>query len=258
MEHYVQMADGSKKELTDPEEIVYHLRIQRVAEEEKLGRTIACIHDYNNAIRIKKLDYACPRCGEDVTMAWVLLQEALVKNGENMEDDLIKYLELLCNHYSLESVVAAMQYQYYVKLAAKVSDYQYDKFCHNHDIEGGGGSDSAASYTQLEIKLSDLIDTWRDWQLPNDPSAVKVVAAAVRFPSGVVVVGARHYDRTMGLQVQFLPEDLVDQSKEVQGFIDNYSTFLTREEAFKIAHKQCQITNWAPGNGPELSSEHIY
>jgi hypothetical protein len=51
-------------------------------------------------------------------------------------------------------LVRAHQYLYYVLCKTVWSDFEYDRFCKAHGIEGGGGSDSARDYTAEEIALA--------------------------------------------------------------------------------------------------------
>lgn len=46
-----------------------------------------------------------------------------------------------------EFTVKVHQYLYYVLATPLWSDYQYDRFCHEHGIPGGGGSDRASDYS---------------------------------------------------------------------------------------------------------------
>ncbi len=56
-----------------------------------------------------------------------------------------------------EVTVKAHQYLYYVLCRPVWSDYQYDLFCKEHDIEGGGGSDCADHYHPKVISLAHKI-----------------------------------------------------------------------------------------------------
>ena len=52
------------------------------------------------------------------------------------------------------SVMKAHQYLYYVKLAPVISDYEYDTYCREHNLFGGGGSDMECSYTDSDRALA--------------------------------------------------------------------------------------------------------
>ena len=56
-----------------------------------------------------------------------------------------------------EDFVKAHQYLYYVKSDSVWSDLQYDTYCKEHGLFGGGGSDSAADYAPDIIRLAEGI-----------------------------------------------------------------------------------------------------
>lgn len=103
--------------------------------------------------------------------------------------------------------------------------------------------------------------------VPDTPKPPSVVVCAAIRKNGMIITGARHFDSIMRAQV--------DAAKETfggweQGFIDQYGTFLTREEAWKIADAQGQIrrpTGWEKSLQPRdarvgddgfLFSENLY
>lgn len=51
----------------------------------------------------------------------------------------------------------AHQYLYYCKFTPVLSDYEYDKFCRDNELEGKGGSDLESSYTTAEKALAALL-----------------------------------------------------------------------------------------------------
>lgn len=56
-------------------------------------------------------------------------------------------------------LMRAHQYLYYVKCSPVISDYEYDRFCKDNGLDGGGGSDRARDYFEDEIELAyDLIN----------------------------------------------------------------------------------------------------
>lgn len=92
-----------------------------------------------------------------------------------------------------------------------------------------------------------------------------IVCAALRYPDSTIVLGPRHFDGVMRMQIIRLPvettltEDLERVKKPEQGFIDQHGNFYTREEAWVHASAHSQIRN--PGNGwpaGKLFSEHLY
>lgn len=105
----------------------------------------------------------------------------------------------------------------------------------------------------------------------------RIVAAANRHKeSGLIVVGARHYDRLMRAQIFAISgtnmadaadwennKDTVISDKTWlgcdQGFIDNYGDFLTRKEAWYVADNAGQIFNQDKyGREGYLFSENIH
>lgn len=56
--------------------------------------------------------------------------------------------------YTPEEIMKAHQYLYYVLNQPKISDYEYDMFCKEHGLFGGGGSDNPKDYTKKIIKLA--------------------------------------------------------------------------------------------------------
>ncbi len=66
----------------------------------------------------------------------------------------------------------------------------------------------------------------------------RIVCAANRLKSGLVVCGARHFDTFMRNQIEAANET---HAHAEQGFIDQYGHFYTREEAWLIARKNNQI-----------------
>lgn len=85
----------------------------------------------------------------------------------------------------------------------------------------------------------------------------RVVCAANRNSSGLIVCGARHWDEVMCSVVDALGISDLDWE---QGFIDQYGTFLTRRQAALIAVDNDQLKGQyktIPVDG-DLFSEHLY
>jgi hypothetical protein len=83
-----------------------------------------------------------------------------------------------------------------------------------------------------------------------------VCAACRRKDSGLIVVGARHFDVVMRCVIKSLHLDYAEWD---QGFIDQHCNFLTRKEAFKIAKQQNQILRKTGNQGDQsLTSEDLY
>jgi hypothetical protein len=83
----------------------------------------------------------------------------------------------------------------------------------------------------------------------------RVVCAAMRNRAGKIVCGARHYDKIMHEQIKHARDAWLGCE---QGFIDQYGTFLTREEALRIAREQGQIRARCGGDELRLYSENLY
>ena len=100
--------------------------------------------------------------------------------------------------------------------------------------------------------MSECIDYHADplkWQR-------KVVCAAIKDATGHVVCGARHYDPVMHQQIDNFK---VWEKPIQQGFIDQFGTFLTREEAWVVANAAKQVIKVCGGNSSgKLFSENLY
>jgi len=86
-----------------------------------------------------------------------------------------------------------------------------------------------------------------------------VVCAANRHKDGLMLVGARHWDRVMVAQFKLINTFNVKPTDFEQGFINQFGEFLTREEALVIVMENGQPFN-AERNGSktELFSEGLY
>ena len=62
----------------------------------------------------------------------------------------------------------------------------------------------------------------------------RIVCAAIKTNSGVVVCGARHYDMVMHRVLAEIKSGQAYPPAE-QGFIDNHGNFLNRVEALEVA-----------------------
>ena len=92
-------------------------------------------------------------------------------------------------------------------------------------------------------------------------SASRVVAAAIKWSDGTIVVGARHHDPLMNQTIRLLRQSAgldLKRSESVQGFIDQHRNFLTRKEAWGIAERNGQIIRDYCGCPGVLYSESLY
>lgn len=87
-----------------------------------------------------------------------------------------------------------------------------------------------------------------------------VCAACLHRKTGMVFLGARHYDSLMRkhLKLVFGYKMYMQDEPFIEGFIDQFNKFLTREEAHVIATKQNQIIRRCGGDEERLYSENLY
>lgn len=94
--------------------------------------------------------------------------------------------------------------------------------------------------------------------LSYNPGKQRIVCAANKFPDGTLILGARHWDPMMRKTYNALGLTRDESGREVQGFIDQYQNFLTREEAWPIALAAGQIVRRCGGDEGCLYSENLY
>lgn len=109
--------------------------------------------------------------------------------------------------------------------------------------------DKAAAAHQLE----DVIQA-----LSYKPGKQRIVCAAIKFPDGTIILGARHWDPPMRKTYNALGMSRDTSGLEQQGFVDQYQNFLTREEAWIIAYNAGQIVRRCGGDDGCLYSENLY
>lgn len=87
-----------------------------------------------------------------------------------------------------------------------------------------------------------------------------VCAACWNFESGTMLAGARHFDMVMVSQLEAMDECLLAAINKQweQGFIDQFGTFYTREEALKIAKENGQFKRRGEAPAHLLFSEDLY
>lgn len=80
-----------------------------------------------------------------------------------------------------------------------------------------------------------MIDHWEDNNIEKPRQFV--VCAACKY-GDVIIAGARHYDSVMHSQLKAFPEKgevrMMNRGLVIQGFINQFGEFLSREEAIKI------------------------
>lgn len=88
----------------------------------------------------------------------------------------------------------------------------------------------------------------------------RIVCAANRnAATGMIILGARHFDSIMQQQMAARPtEEQDDWRKSEHGFIDQNGKFLTRDEAWLVASHAEQILRRVGGDDHTLYSENLY
>jgi len=86
-----------------------------------------------------------------------------------------------------------------------------------------------------------------------------VVCAAIKYGE-LIICSARHYDKRMHKILRFINKDQLPPDKEIQGFIDQFGTFMDRFEAMEIVlgNKQSLDVERNGGEIKELYSEGLY
>lgn len=101
-------------------------------------------------------------------------------------------------------------------------------------------------------------------KLNRQPFVRRVVCAAIRAADGDVLLGIRHYDRSMHAQIHARSDGkkFSHRHDPDQGFVDQHGKYMTREEAYQVAAEAGQIAYpdrcGAGLDGPKLYSEGLY
>lgn len=86
-----------------------------------------------------------------------------------------------------------------------------------------------------------------------------IVCAANKFKDGVIIIGVRHWDKFMHQQADALEyRDGKKPLEHEQGFIDQYGTFYTRDEALELVKKNGQQLKRPYDEYETLYSENLY
>lgn len=102
---------------------------------------------------------------------------------------------------------------------------------------------------------------------PNDGLVFKnkklpvIVCAAIKFKNGPTVAGVRHYDQVMSQCIINMGADIrtIPHEDRVQGFLDNYGKFYTREAALELVRANGQPFNAERNKcSKRLYSEGLY
>lgn len=111
-----------------------------------------------------------------------------------------------------------------------------------------------------EIGEKQAINTLMETEQGVFKKRQRVVSAACRNRAGQIICSPRHWDATMHSVAQSSsnPASWYDDDWDEQGFVDQWGTFLTREEARVIAIFNNQIVRRCGGDSHRLYSENLY
>lgn len=110
----------------------------------------------------------------------------------------------------------------------------------------------------IDVIVASFSQTLRRPDVKPERPDQRVVCAALRMPGmDRIICGPRHYDPIMRAQIEAHDAPEHWRGSE-QGFVDNYGTFLTREEAYVVAKAARQIRRRCGGDDGVLFSENLY
>lgn len=118
--------------------------------------------------------------------------------------------------------------------------------------ETGVGPELTATDVQLRLTQNDDLTVK---ELPI------IVCAAIKFKNGPTVAGIRHYDQVMSQCIINMGADIrtIPHEDRVQGFLDNYGKFYTREAALESVKANGQPFNAKRNKcSKRLYSEGLY
>ncbi len=103
-----------------------------------------------------------------------------------------------------------------------------------------------------------------DTDLSSEP-LIRIVCAANRHKSGLIICGARHYDQVMRAAIKALNHGDVDEARCngfyscEEGFITNKGEYVSRELALRLATAAGQVRRRTGGaECKQLYSEDLY
>lgn len=112
----------------------------------------------------------------------------------------------------------------------------------------------------LIITIFLVISVMCDKNIKNqnkEPLEIVVCAANRHLETGDIILGVRHFDKLMHMQIVNSIVRLNWEESE-QGFVNQRGKFLTREQAWIVAEKAGQIAYRCGGDGKRLYSENLY
>ena len=119
---------------------------------------------------------------------------------------------------------------------------------------GGTRTEGACSLCHKECTPKPSKPRPNRWALSDEQlKARRIVCAAILHrDTEELICGARHHDC---LHSVFRTRTAGEYE---QGFIDQFNKFLTREEAWMVAHRQKQVVRRCGGDEKRLYSENLY
>lgn len=136
----------------------------------------------------------------------------------------------------------------------------YEKLIDCTECGGSGFNVSGAGGQHREVPCESCDGSGTIWVdarvIPGDR---RVVCAAVKS-GGLTACSARHFDPIMRSQMLCMDNSMAiwKCASAVQGFIDQYGVFMTREEAWEVADAAGQIIRRVGGDEGRLFSENLY
>lgn len=120
--------------------------------------------------------------------------------------------------------------------------------------------DKQHSEENRELGEKHAIDTLMETEQGVFKKRQRVVCSACRNRAGQIICAPRHWDMTMHgvAQASTNPASWYEDDWDEQGFVDQWGTFLTREEARVIAIYNDQIVRRCGGDSHRLYSENLY
>jgi hypothetical protein len=119
----------------------------------------------------------------------------------------------------------AHQYLYYVECIPIISDYEYDKFCKDNGLHGGGGSDRASDYTDEERDYAKkLLNEFRLKKLNRENGVIEGIeelrgwhlVEATLYKRGVYrIVVSRHTGGGAELRHGFVSQHMLATAREL-------------------------------------------
>lgn len=159
---------------------------------------------------------------------------------------------------------ALRQFQLWVDYASGNSMLVYDALFSLKTISDEAVKqfiDEKLSRNKPHSKRSEIQKVIEQTRALTNPERQRIVCAAILTSDGTIFTGIRHYSPDMLMQMELAGYTGAKSAGAVQGFVDQWFNFLTREQAFDIAVKQGQYNpndNDVSKHYGKLFSEDLY